>query len=49
MTSHDFLGSVDRVAAGGTVIDPIVVSQLIDRRRDPLAALTPREERGRWR
>jgi DNA-binding NarL/FixJ family response regulator len=25
------------------VIDPIVVSQLIARRRDPLTALTPRE------
>jgi DNA-binding NarL/FixJ family response regulator len=39
----DFLSAVERVAAGGTVIDPIVVSQLIGRRRDPLAALTPRE------
>ena len=40
---EDFLVAVERVAAGGTVIDPIVVSQLISRRRDPLAALTPRE------
>ena len=40
----DFLSAVERVAAGGTVIDPIVVSQLIGRRRDPLAALTPREQ-----
>ena len=40
---EDFVGVVERVAAGGTVIDPIVVSQLIGRRRDPLAALTPRE------
>jgi len=39
----EFLESIDRVAEGGTVIDPIVVSQLISRRRDPLAALTPRE------
>jgi DNA-binding NarL/FixJ family response regulator len=39
----EFLGAVERVAAGGTVIDPIVVSQLIGRRRDPLAALTRRE------
>ena len=42
---EDFVGAVERVAAGGTVIDPIVVSQLIARRRDPLAALTPRERR----
>ena len=40
---QDFLGAIERVASGGTVIDPIVVSQLIGRRRDPLAALTPRE------
>ncbi|WP_028923613.1 response regulator [Pseudonocardia acaciae] len=32
-----------RVAAGGTVLDPQVVSQLFAARRDPLAALTPRE------
>ena len=43
---EDFLDAVERVAAGGTVIDPIVVSQLIARRRDPLAALTPRETGG---
>jgi len=41
---EDFVGSVERVAAGGTVIDPIVVSQLIARRRDPILALTPREK-----
>ncbi len=40
---EDFLESVERVAAGGTVIDPIVVSQLIARRRDPMVDLTPRE------
>jgi DNA-binding NarL/FixJ family response regulator len=39
----DFLGAIERVAGGGTVIDPIVVSQLVARRRDPLVALTPRE------
>ena len=40
---EEFLESVERVAAGGTVIDPIVVSQLIARRRDPMVDLTPRE------
>jgi len=35
----------DRVAAGGTVLDPEVIGQLLVRRRrdDPLAGLTPRE------
>ena len=35
--------AVRRVASGGTVLDPEVVTQLMSRRRDPLAALTPRE------
>jgi DNA-binding NarL/FixJ family response regulator len=35
--------AVDRIAAGGTVLDPEVVAQLIGRRHDPLASLTPRE------
>jgi len=41
----DFLETVDRVGAGGTVIDPEVVSQLLarTRRQEPLADLTPRE------
>jgi DNA-binding NarL/FixJ family response regulator len=41
----DFLGSVRRVAAGGSAIDPTIVSTLLSRRRndDPLAQLTPRE------
>jgi DNA-binding NarL/FixJ family response regulator len=41
----EFLASLDRVAEGGTVVDPEVVRQLLARRRDdgPLAALTPRE------
>jgi DNA-binding NarL/FixJ family response regulator len=34
---------VQRVAAGGTVIDPEVVRQLLGRRRDPIDRLTPRE------
>ncbi|GAA3572101.1 response regulator transcription factor [Nonomuraea rosea] len=41
----DFLQSVRRVAAGGSAIDPIIVSTLLSRQRneDPLAQLTPRE------
>ncbi len=39
----DFLRSLDSVAEGGTVLDPLVVQQLMGRRRDPLAGLTPRE------
>jgi DNA-binding NarL/FixJ family response regulator len=41
----DFIQSVNRVAAGGTAIDPEVVSQLLGRRRthDPLDELTARE------
>lgn len=40
-----FLDAVERVAAGGVVLDPQVVSQLMVRGRggDPLADLTPRE------
>jgi DNA-binding NarL/FixJ family response regulator len=41
----DFLESLRRVAAGGTVLDPEVVAQLMARRRsDPLDSLTPREQ-----
>jgi DNA-binding NarL/FixJ family response regulator len=42
----EFLQSVDRVAAGGTVVDPEVVRQLLARRRDdgPLSRLTTREK-----
>ena len=39
----DFLTALDTVAAGGTVLDPQVVAQLMVRRRDPLEGLTPRE------
>jgi DNA-binding NarL/FixJ family response regulator len=41
----EFVAAVQRVAAGGSVVDPIIVSTLLSRRRsdDPLAALTPRE------
>jgi DNA-binding NarL/FixJ family response regulator len=39
----EFLDAVRRVAAGGTVLDPEVVSQLMVKRSDPLEKLTPRE------
>jgi DNA-binding NarL/FixJ family response regulator len=39
----DFIDAVQRVADGGTVIDPEVVRQLLRRRRDPLHRLSPRE------
>jgi DNA-binding NarL/FixJ family response regulator len=41
----DFADAVKRVAHGGSVIDPTIVSQLLARRRsdDPLDALTSRE------
>jgi DNA-binding NarL/FixJ family response regulator len=35
--------AIDRIAVGGTVLDPEVVAQLIGRRHDPLGSLTPRE------
>lgn len=41
----DFTAAVRRVGAGGSALDPIVVSRIVNRRRknDPLADLTPRE------
>lgn len=39
----EFLEAVRRVAAGGTVLDPEVVSQLMMKRSNPLERLTPRE------
>jgi len=41
----EFVEAVRRVGAGGTALDPEVVSQLLvrSRRKDPLGALTPRE------
>jgi DNA-binding NarL/FixJ family response regulator len=41
----EFLDGVRRVGAGGTVLDPEVVAQLLarSRRRDPLDRLSPRE------
>jgi len=42
---REFVDSVRRVAAGGTVMDPEVVAQLLvrSRRNDPMTSLTPRE------
>jgi DNA-binding NarL/FixJ family response regulator len=39
----EFLDALDRVAAGGSALDPEVVAQLLARSRHPLAALTARE------
>ena len=45
MDVGDFLVAVERVGAGGVVIDTEVVQQLLSRRRrsDPIDSLTPRE------
>jgi DNA-binding NarL/FixJ family response regulator len=40
---EEFLEALDRVAAGGTALDPEVVTELLARRRTPLDSLTPRE------
>ncbi|WP_214417158.1 response regulator transcription factor [Sphaerisporangium fuscum] len=40
---EQFLEALNRVAGGGTAIDPDVVAQLFTRRRDPLEEFTPRE------
>jgi DNA-binding NarL/FixJ family response regulator len=39
----EFLDALERVASGGSALDPEVVAQLLARSRHPLAALTPRE------
>jgi DNA-binding NarL/FixJ family response regulator len=41
----EFAGTLDRVADGGSALDPQIVSQLLsaERRNGPLAQLTPRE------
>jgi DNA-binding NarL/FixJ family response regulator len=42
---REFIDAVERVAAGGSAIDPMIVSTLLSKRRsdDPLAQLTGRE------
>ncbi|WP_078908540.1 response regulator [Streptomyces vietnamensis] len=40
----DFMAAVDRVAAGGAVVDPEVIHQLVRLRQDPLERLSGREK-----
>jgi DNA-binding NarL/FixJ family response regulator len=42
---EEFVAALQRVAGGGSALDPIIVSTLVSRRRahDPLESLTPRE------
>jgi DNA-binding NarL/FixJ family response regulator len=46
MNAADFLDAVERIARGGSVVDPALVRELVGQRRrnDPLAELTPREQ-----
>ncbi|MCF3123056.1 MULTISPECIES: response regulator [Streptomyces] len=39
----DFMAAIERVAAGGAVVDPEVITQLVRLRQDPLERLSPRE------
>jgi DNA-binding NarL/FixJ family response regulator len=45
MDAADFIDAVERIARGGSVIDPALVHELVGarRRNDPLGDLTPRE------
>ena len=45
MDAADFIDAVERIARGGSVVDPALVRELVAARRrdDPLADLTPRE------
>src|SRR6266536_430809 len=45
MKAADFLDAIERIARGGSVVDPSLVKALVGARRrdDPLAELTPRE------
>jgi DNA-binding NarL/FixJ family response regulator len=45
LRADDLLEALERIAGGGSVVDPALVSELFARRRrdDPLAELTPRE------
>ncbi|MCZ4521154.1 response regulator transcription factor [Rhodococcus ruber] len=40
---REFADTLRRVESGGTAIDPAVITSMIERRRDPLHELTPRE------
>lgn len=39
----DFMAAIERVAGGGTIVDPEVISQLLRLRQNPLERLSPRE------
>ncbi|MFR9754969.1 LuxR C-terminal-related transcriptional regulator [Streptomyces sp. TR06-5] len=39
----DFMAAIERVAGGGTIVDPEVISQLLRLRKSPLERLSPRE------
>jgi serine/threonine-protein kinase PknK len=45
MNASDFAEALERIARGGSVVDPALVQELVAQRRrdDPLAELTPRE------
>jgi DNA-binding NarL/FixJ family response regulator len=45
MNASDFAEALERIARGGSVVDPALVQELVAQRRrdDPLADLTPRE------
>ncbi len=45
MNAADFIDALERIARGGSVVDPALVQELVSQRRrdDPLAELTPRE------
>jgi DNA-binding NarL/FixJ family response regulator len=45
MDAADFIDAVERIARGGSVVDPALVHELVGarRRNDPLGDLTPRE------
>jgi serine/threonine-protein kinase PknK len=45
MDAADFIDAVERIARGGSVVDPALVQELVAarRREDPLSDLTPRE------
>jgi DNA-binding NarL/FixJ family response regulator len=42
-TVVDFVSAIERVAVGGTVVDPAVITQLVRLRQGPLERLSPRE------
>ena len=46
MNASDLIDALERIARGGSVVDPALVQELVaaSRRDDPLAELTPREQ-----